>query len=397
MRHAGRVALGCLACLFARILTMDAHAESPLGDKARLEALSFSDLAGWDQDDHGAAFRAFLRSCRALVAQAAELRPAQPPDAGVLAVCREALKTPGLSGAEARGFFERHFQPFDIRPVSGEGFLTGYYEPEFGGSREPDSTYRIPLLSRPDDLVTIPQGQTLPGLDPDLQAARRTSAGYEPYPDRAAIEDGALGDRAKPVVYLREPGEAFIIHVQGSARIRLTDGSVMRVAYAGRNGRPYTSIGRLLVQRGEMDLESMTLEKLMGWLREHPGPARDLMRRNLSYIFFREAAELAPEDGPIGGAGIPLVPGRSLAVDRALWAYGLPFWLEGELPLTLTEAEPLRRLMIAQDTGSAIVGPARGDFFFGSGAGAGTRAGLLRHRTRFVVLKPRSAPEAAGR
>jgi membrane-bound lytic murein transglycosylase A len=178
--------------------------------------------------------------------------------------------------------------------------------------------------------------------------------------------------------------------VQGSARIRLADGSVMRVAYAGRNGRPYTSIGRLLVQQGEMDLESMTLEKLMGWLKQHPGPARDLMRQNQSYIFFREASELAPGDGPIGGAGIPLVPWRSLAVDRTLWAYGLPFWLEGELPVTLAEAEPLRRLMIAQDTGSAIVGPARGDFFFGSGAEAGRRAGLLRHQTRFVVLKPRS-------
>ena len=178
--------------------------------------------------------------------------------------------------------------------------------------------------------------------------------------------------------------------MQGSARIRLNDGSVMRVAYAGRNGRPYTSIGRVLVQRGEMDLESMTLAKLMGWLKDNPGPAKDLMRQNQSYIFFREADELAPEDGPIGGSGIPLVPGRSLAVDRSLWAYGLPFWLEGELPFSLEKAEPLRRLMIAQDTGSAIVGPARGDFFFGSGEEAGVRAGLLRHTTRFVVLQPKA-------
>lgn len=391
MRHAGRVAIACLACLLPWILTMPASAESPLEGKARLEALSFSDLAGWPDDDHGEAFRAFLRSCRALEAQAAELRPAKTLDPDLLTVCRDALTAPALSGAEARGFFETRFRPFAVIPVSGEGFLTGYYEPEFEGSREPDATFRVPLLDRPDDLVTIPQGETLPGLDPVLQAARRTPDGYEPYPDRAAIESGALGARAKPVVYLREPAQAFIIHVQGSARIRLADGSVMRVAYAGRNGRPYTSIGRLLVQRGEMDLESMTLEKLMGWLKDHPGPARDLMRQNLSYIFFREASELAPGDGPIGGAGTPLVPGRSLAVDRTLWPYGLPFWLEGELPLTLTEAEPMRRLMIAQDTGSAIVGPARGDFFFGSGPEAGTRAGLLRHRTRFVVLKPRTS------
>ncbi|WP_052600499.1 murein transglycosylase A [Microvirga lotononidis] len=369
---------------------MSTGAASALADQARLEPLPFQDLAGWEADDHDAAFRAFLRSCRALEASAAELRPAQAPQADLLAVCREALKTPDLGRAEARRFFETHFQPVAVTPRSGDGFLTGYYEPEFQGSRTPDATYRVPLLDRPADLVTIPQGETLPGLDKGLQAARRSKDGYEPYPDRAAIEEGALGTLARPIVYLREPGEAFIIHVQGSARIRLDDGSVMRVAYAGRNGRPYTSIGRLLVQRGEMDLETMTLEKLMGWLKSHPEPAKALMRQNQSYIFFREAGELAPEDGPIGGAGTPLVPGRSLAVDRSLWTYGLPVWLDGQLPLSLGEAEPLRRLMIAQDTGSAIVGPARGDFFFGSGEEAGRRAGLLRHAVRFVVLQPKS-------
>jgi membrane-bound lytic murein transglycosylase A len=211
--------------------------------------------------------------------------------------------------------------------------------------------------------------------------------------ERAAIEDGALGARAKPIVYLREPGEAFIIHVQGSARIRLPDGSVMRVAYAGRNGHPYTSIGKLLVQRGEMDLETMTLERLMGWLRDNPAPAKAIMRQNRSYIFFREATELAFAEGPIGGAGIPLSPGRSLAVDRTLWSYGLPIWLDGTLPHSLERTEPLRRLMVAQDTGSAILGPARGDFFAGSGKEAGTQAGLMRHKVSFVVLRPKFQPE----
>ncbi|WP_246215799.1 murein transglycosylase A [Microvirga makkahensis] len=368
----------------------EGEAASRLAGQARLEALSFDDLDAWADDDHAAAFRAFLRSCRALDARAAELRPAQAPERDLLAICRVALKDPDLPRPEARRFFETHFRPFAVVPHSSQGFLTGYYEPEFQGSRTPDSRYRFPLLARPDDLVTIPQGESLPGIGKGLQAARRTEQGYEPYPDRAAIEDGALGSQAKPIVYLREPGEAFIIHVQGSSRIRLTDGSVMRVAYAGRNGRPYTSIGRVLVQRGEMDLESMTLARLMGWLKDNPGPARELMRQNQSYIFFREADELAPGDGPIGGAGFPLVPGRSLAVDRQLWAYGLPFWLEGRLPLTLDRSEPLRRLMIAHDTGSAIVGPARGDFFFGSGEEAGNRAGLLRHAARFVVLMPKA-------
>ncbi len=394
MRDAGRVLFACLlAGLVAWTLSMsDAAAGPSLKNVARLEPLAFRDLAGWESDDHAAAFKAFLRSCRALEAASAELRPAQAPQGDLLAVCREALKRPDADKAGAKRFFETHFRPHRVVPHSGGGFLTGYYEPEFQGSRTPDAIYRVPLLDRPQDLVTIPQGETLPGIEKGLQAARRTANGYEPYPDRAAIEDGALGSGAKPIVFLREPGEAFIIHVQGSARIRLGDGSVVRVAYAGRNGRPYTSIGQLLVQGGEMDLESMTLEKLMGWLRDHPDRARTLMRQNQSYIFFREADELAPEDGPIGGAGTPLVPGRSLAVDRSLWAYGLPFWLEGRMPLTLDRDEPLRRLLIAQDTGSAIVGPARGDFFVGSGPEAGTRAGLLRHKTRFVVLQPKPAP-----
>ncbi|MET0743931.1 MAG: MltA domain-containing protein [Microvirga sp.] len=385
MRGAGLAAL----VLFAGASALTAPTPGSAGS-AGLRPLAFADLAGWPDDDHAAALRAFRRSCAALLDETTPLRPARAADAGLREACRAALAEPDASADRARRFFETRFAPFEIVPETGAGFLTGYYEPEFQGSRERTDAFPVPLLDRPADLVTIPQGGTLPGIDPALQAARRTQHGYEPYPDRAAIEDGALGPSARPVAWLREPGEAFILHVQGSARIRLGDGAVMRVSYAGRNGRPYTSIGRLLVQDGVMDLETMTLERLMGWLREHPAEARALMRRNQSYIFFREATGLAPEDGPIGGAGIPLVPGRSLAVDRTLWSYGLPFWLEGRLPVSLTESAPLNRLMIAHDTGSAIVGPARGDFFVGSGPAAGTQAGLLRHATRFVVLRPRT-------
>ncbi len=357
---------------------------------ADLRPLPFAALPGWAADDHTAAYRAFHRTCAKVAEDGSVLRPAQAADAALVRVCRKALDLGSeLEPGRARAFFEAHFTPVDVVPPSGKGFLTGYYEPEFAGSLTREGAFQVPLLDRPDDLVTVPQGETLAGLDPGLQAARRTSTGYEPYPDRAAIEDGALGRRAKPIVYLKEPGEAFIIHVQGSARIRLPDDSALRVAYAGRNGQPYTSIGRVLVERGEIPLPEMSLERLMGWLRDHPGPARELMRLNRSYIFFRVATELKPEDGPIGGAGVPLTPGRSLAVDRSLWSYGLPVWLEGERPLSLERSEPLRRLMIAQDTGSAIVGPARGDFYVGSGPEAGTQAGLMRHPVRFVVLRPK--------
>jgi membrane-bound lytic murein transglycosylase A len=374
---------------------MTTHAVSPSSltvGEARLEPVAFADLAGWPEDDHAAAFRAFRRTCRIAAGEDPPLRPAQGADPDLVRACRAALALQDPGPEAARRYFETHFQPFRITPPSGRGFLTGYFEPEFAGSRVPAGDFRTPLLARPEDLVTVPQGERLPGLDPALQAARRTPRGYEPYPDRQAIEEGALGAAARPIVYLREPGEAFIIHVQGSARIRLTDGSAMRVAYAGRNGQPYTSIGRLLVEGGQIGAEEMSLERLMGWLRDHPVEARALMRRNRSYIFFREAVELAPEDGPVGGAGVPLVSGRSLAVDRSLWSYGLPFWLEGELPRPGEGGEPLRRLMIAQDTGSAIVGPARGDFYVGTGPRAGTLAGLMRHPARFTVLRPNSRP-----
>ena len=363
----------------------------PVGG-ARLEPLSFSDMAGWAEDDHSAAFRVFRRSCAAIVNADPALRPALAASPDLRAVCTTALAlSDDPPQAEARRFFEARFQPLHVRLPSGDGFLTGYFEPEYDGSLTPTAEFQAPLLARPDDLVTVAQGETLPGLDPGLQAARRTAAGFSAYPDRAAIEDGALGDLAKPIVFVRDAVKVFVIQVQGSARIRLADGNLARVAYAGRNGLPYTSIGRIIVERGHVPLAEMSLERLMAWLRTNPRDGREIMRQNRSYVFFRRVDELDPSDGPIGGASIPLTPGRSLAVDRSLWSYGLPFWVDGELPLADGGSEPLRRLMIAQDTGTAIVGPARGDFFFGSGPEAGTRAGLLRHQTRFVVLLPKPA------
>jgi membrane-bound lytic murein transglycosylase A len=376
--------------LLAGLPMLELKAE-PIGG-ARLEPKSFSDLRGWPEDDHAAALRVFRRSCAAIVNADPALRPATPPSQDLRAVCEAALALrDDPTPAEARRFFEKHFAPSHIRPSSGDGFLTGYFEPEYAGSLTRTAEFQAPLLARPDDLVTIAQGETLPGLEAGLQAARRTAGGFEPYPDRAAIEEGGLGDGAKPIVFVRDAVEVFVIQVQGSARIRLADGTAVRIAYAGRNGRPYTSIGRILVERGYIPLEEMSLERLMAWLRANSKDGREIMRQNRSYVFFRRADELDSSDGPIGGAGIPLTPGRSLAVDRTLWSYGLPFWLEGELPLAAGGSEPLRHLMIAQDTGTAIVGPARGDFFFGSGPEAGTRAGLLRHATHFIVLSPKPA------
>lgn len=390
-------AVPLLAALLMAPSASRADPAPPTVAGARLDRLSFDRLQGWLADDHHAAWQAFRRSCKARSDSRPALRPADAAPDGLAAACRAALDLTGpVENGAAREFFERFFEPVEVVPPSGKGFLTGYFEPEYEGSLDPAPGFGTPLLGRPDDLVTVPQGQAVPGLDAGLEAARLGPEGYKPYPDRAAIEEGALGARARPVAYVREPAEAFIIQVQGSARLRLRDGRLVRVAYAGRNGWPYTSIGRILVEEGRIPRNEMSLERLMAWLVAHPEEARGLMRRNRSYVFFRLANELAPGDGPIGGAGHPLTPGRSLAVDRTVWSYGLPIWLEGELPLPQGGSEPLRRLMVAQDTGTAIVGPARGDFYFGSGAEAGTRAGLLRHPVRFVVLRPRPSGPSGG-
>jgi membrane-bound lytic murein transglycosylase A len=210
-----------------------------------------------------------------------------------------------------------------------------------------------------------------------------------------AIERGALGDRLFPLVWLRDKVETFFIHVQGSARVKLRDGSELRLTYAGRNGHPYTSIGRVLIEQEKIPPEEAGMAGLKQWIRakgQNPGePGEALMLRNKSYIFFSASDVLHRQEGPIGGQGISLAPLRSMAVDRGIWAYGLPMWIEAEIPWRCSSVEKFRRLLIAQDTGSAIVGSARGDLFFGSGDGAGALAGALRHPAAFTVLLPRNA------
>jgi membrane-bound lytic murein transglycosylase A len=386
---ARRRRLGSGTLLLALTFFLAAAAEEPrrVGD-ARLVPLAFADLAGWPGEDHDAALAVFRRSCVPILQDAPALRTALPAGEELKRACAAALAPAGAP--PARSFFESFFSPFEVVPPAGRGFLTGYFEPEYPGSLARSEAFPAPLLARPEDLVTIPQGESWPGFE-GLQAARRTEGGHEPYPDRAAIEDGALGPRAAPVLFVRDAVEAFIIQVQGSARIRLPDGRTVRVAYAGKNGHPFTAPGRVIVERGHVPLAEMNLERLTGWLRANPEEGREIMRLNRSFVFFRLADELAEKDGPIGAAGVPLTPGRSLAVDRNLWSYGLPFRLEGELPLAGGGSEPLRRLLVAQDTGTAITGPARGDFFVGTGEAAGTRAGLIRHPVRLVVLLPNPA------
>jgi membrane-bound lytic murein transglycosylase A len=368
--------------------------------------LSFADLPGFADDDHAAAFALFARHAAAILDNRQPLRPALPADTALRAACRRALENPARTRGAARVFFEDHFTPYRVlrRVESGtaQGFVTGYYEPVIAGALTQTRPSNAPVLGRPDDLVTLAPGETARGLDPGLCAARLLAdGGHAPYPDRAAIEAGAIADRAKPLVWLADKVEVFFVQVQGSARVSLADGGSLRLTYAGRNGHPYTSIGRALVEAGEIPAADMGMDRVKAWIRANgqaPGDAgTNLMLRNKSYVFFSQNTDIADANGPIGAAGLSLEPLRSIAIDRQIWSYGLPFWLAANLTWEGAAASPFRRLMIAGDTGSAILGPARADIFFGGGAGAGQFAGGIRHDCDVTVLLPNVLQEVQHR
>jgi membrane-bound lytic murein transglycosylase A len=361
-----------------------------------LDPIGFADLAGFASDDCLAAFQTFLRSAKALVEASAPTRPAVAPSPALAAIAREALAADIRETSAARAFFEQRFRAFRVAPDAGRqaGFLTGYYEPRLHGTLEPSPEFSTPVLARPADLVTFPAGRAPPSFDPALTGAQRLGSGaLRPYPERAAIEAGAEG---RVILWLPDAVELFMAQVQGSASVALPDGRLVRLAYDGRNGQPYTSIGRLLIEAGDIPEAEMSLARLKSWLRANDpapgGKARALMQRNRSYVFFKLETAFDPADGPVGGAGIGLTALRSIAVDRGVWAYGTPFWLDAYLPWRSAQPEAFARLMIAQDTGSAILGAARADLYFGGGDEAGIRAGDIRHACDFTVLLPAGEP-----
>ncbi|WP_187193526.1 MULTISPECIES: MltA domain-containing protein [unclassified Methylobacterium] len=384
----GGIPTALIPALFATFLAGSSMAASAEVGGALLTPVAFAALPGFPGPDPAASLDAFRRVCAAP-------QPATPQPAGVAgdpadlsAACAAAV---GVTREAAATFFQDRFEAYRVVRPGAErpGFLTGYFEPELDGSLTQGPDFPTPVLARPDDLVSLAPGETRPGLDPVLRAARATADGFRPYPDRAAIEDGALGAQARPILWLRDGVDLLVLQVQGSGRVRLPDGRAVRVLYDGRNGRPYTAVAKLIVQEGHLPLEGLTLARWTTWLRAHPESARRLIRTNASYIFFRLAPVENPALGPPGAANAPLTPGRSLAVDGGLWRYGLPFWLDGPLPGGVPG--DTGRLVIAADTGSAIVGPARGDLFVGTGAQAGVAAGNLRDSIGFVVLLPKPA------
>jgi membrane-bound lytic murein transglycosylase A len=347
-----------------------------------LRAAVFSEIAGWTEDAHEEALAAFKAGARFIAAAPPKTRGLRIDGAQLQRIARASLH---VSNSDARRFFESHFVP---RRIEANGFVTGYYEPEVTASRVRTERFWVPLYRRPDDLVEVSPDAHPPGWDPEMRFGRTTANGLTPYFDRPAIEAGALQGQGLELAWLEDPVDAFFIHVQGSARLRLTDGCVLRIAFDGKSGHAYTSIGRLAVERGILKRESADKDGLEAWLKRHPREGRALMRENRSFIFFRETGQDSAA-GPIGAAGVPLIAGRSLAVDRTLHTFHTPVWVDApELDDLWQAGRPFRRLMIAHDTGSAIVGPARGDIFLGPGEVAGSRAGRIRHAATMIALVP---------
>jgi membrane-bound lytic murein transglycosylase A len=342
---------------------------------------SWSELPKWTDDDHASALKVFVQSCRLLDSREAWRTP-----------CEAAARAVSNRSATARHFFETYFAPFHARLADGrdEGLITGYYEPLLKGSRRQTERFRFPVYGVPDDLVSIELGDMYPELKGLRLRGRIEGRRVVPYFTRAQIDAGKAFSGGSVLFWVDDPIDLFFLQVQGSGQIDLGRGVRARVGFADQNGHPYRSIGRLLIERGELTAEQATMQGIKAWARRNPEQLADVLAHNARYVFFREIDGKSP--GPLGALGVPLTAGRSLAVDPSFIPLGAPVYLATTAP---NSKQPLRRLMFAQDTGSAIRGEVRADYFWGFGEQAGSQAGRMRQPGRMWVLLPKQvSPES---
>lgn len=367
-------------------------------DKFVLRPVTFADLQGWSEDTTSKVVPAFQRSCRRILSQADD-----KPIGGVenyagrsgdwREACAALFSVDVTNDTAVRTYFETHFTPIEVSNGSTiTGKFTGYYEPVLSGSRLQTEAFQVPIHGVPNDLIQADLGLFREEFLGKKLAGRVVDGFLKPYETRADIESGALGTRAPVLAYVDDSVDAFFLQVQGSGRIELAEGGVLRVGYAGQNGRPYTSIGRVLVEQGELTLEEASMQSIRAWFVQNPDRMSEIMGRNESYIFFEELTISDPDLGPLGSEGLPLEPERSMAVDRSLHAYGVPVWIDTTAPTPNPEEDDqvLRRLMVAQDSGGAIRGPVRGDIFWGMGKIPAEIAGRMNEEGAMYLLLPKA-------
>lgn len=379
-RSRGLVEFGFSLCLLA-VAASHASAQPVKLRGAEVQPLSFAALDGWKTDDQAAAFETYLKSCSAILHATPAMRKARPMYGGLYHACVKAAALAAGGKVDtnaARKFFEAHFKPVRILPpmhtygyyTGADGFYTGYYEPEVLGSRVKTAEYTVPLYGVP------------------AKFAGKKSTVFGQY-DRVDIDKGALAGKGLEICWVKNPVDAFFAQIQGSTRVKLDDGKLLRLNYIASNGKPYTPVGRILIDDGVYTPQEMSMDKIRDFMEANPEAGQALREKNRSYVFFSKTT-LRPHDECLGAQGVPLTPGRSIAVDPGAHVYGTPVWIDAKFPLeSAAPDDAFRRLMVAQDTGSAIRGPARADIYFGHGPQIPSIAGRIKQFGKFVMLVPK--------
>jgi membrane-bound lytic murein transglycosylase A len=372
------VEFGLALCLLTAV---GAPASAMKVRNAQTEALTFAALAGWQDDNHAAAFATFMNSCGAIQHGTKAMRLKRPVYGGLYNACAKAITLAAhgeVDAQAARKFFENNFRPVRILPpmhtygyyTGADGFYTGYYEPEVLGSRVKTEKFNVPLYGVP------------------AKVAGKKSKVFSQY-DRVDIEKGALAGKDLEICWVKNPVDAFFAQIQGSTRVKFDDGELLRLNYIASNGKPYTPVGRLLIDQGVFTPEEMSMDKIRQYMEANPEAGKSLRDKNRSFVFFSKTT-LKPHDECLGAQGVPLTPGRSIAVDPSIHVYGTPVWIDAKFPLKSDAPEDtFQHLMVAQDTGSAIRGPARADIYFGHGPDIPSIAGRIKQFGKFVMLVPK--------
>lgn len=353
-----------------------------------LTRTSFDNLPGWGGDDFIGFETTFRRSCNKIKNKPAGASFGVLKQAGTYGawqtICAKFKETKQWNAPNLQAFFQTYFHPYEVSDDGNTtGLFTGYYEASLKGSRVKFPPYTIPLHTRPDDLIMVQLGDFREELKGMRIAGRVVNGRLKPYENREKIVSGAWPHNDQVLLYVDNAVDAFFVQIQGSGLVQMNNGETLRIGYAGQNGHPYYAIGRYLIANGAIAKKNISMQSIRAWLEAHPTRAKDVMNTNKSYVFFREIKG----NGPIGAQGVALTAKRSLAVDRTQISYGIPIWLDIEHPVT--NLRPLRRMMVSQDTGGAIRGAVRADFFWGNGTYAQDMAGRMKSSGRYWVMLPK--------